>query len=396
MSRLGSVVLALLIPVSAPAQVELKTQVDSFLQSRISTSRFSGTVLIGRDDAVVYERAAGMADREQGRPIDPDTRLEIASATKLLTRIAILQLAEAGKLALTDTVGKFLPDYPNSIVRSQVTIDQLLNHRSGIGSFWNQAYLARVADIRSVTDYLQLFQKDSLLFAPGTGQAYSNGGYVVLGAIIERVSENPYHDYIKERILQPVGMTRTGPYDRRAKIPNTAIGYTAQPLGVPMPGDPRLAGPAGPRPSQPSQPGAAGQPRLRILGPDGRELSPEEAEEARARRAAAPRNPNTEVQPGRSSPAGGDLTTVGDFFRLARALRAFRLLDSTHTMTLFGPRYQRGDDFRANGGGPGVNAEFSMYPNGYTLVVLSNYDPPAATEVAEFIRGLIGPSRSRQ
>jgi hypothetical protein len=110
-----------------------------------------------------------------------------------------------------------------------------------------------------------------------------------------------------------------------------------------------------------------------------------------ARRAGAPRRPNTAIQPGRSGPAGGDLTTVGDLFRLARALRGFRLLDSTHTMTLFGPRYQRGDDFRANGGGPGVNAEFSMYPTGYTLVVLSNYDPPAATEVAEYIRALLKP-----
>jgi hypothetical protein len=127
------------------------------------------------------------------------------------------------------------------------------------------------------------------------------------------------------------------------------------------------------------------------MGPDGRQLSPEEAREAMARRGAAgPRRPNTEIQPGRSGPAGGHLTTVGDLFRLGRALSERSLLDSAHTTILLGSRFARGDDLRANGGGPGVNAEFSLYPSGYLMVVLSNYDPPSGTEVAEYIRGLIG------
>lgn len=355
--------LAFALTLKAPAQTQsLKAAVDSLLDARVAADRFSGAVLIARENQILYERAAGLADRERGEPMTLDTRLEIASMTKLLTKIAVFQLVQAGKLSLSDTVGRFLPDYPNPVVRSQVTVALLLDHRSGIGSFWNEEYLRRRAELRSVEDYLALFQRDSLLFAPGTNQTYSNGGYVVLGAIIERVSGKSYDDYVQERILRPAGMTRTAPYDRRASLENTAVGYTSQPLGGPTTGDRRLAGP-GPAPGASGQGSASG----------------------------APRRPNTEIQPGRSSPAGGHLTTVGDLFRLAKALTGRRLLDSTHTTMLFGARYARGEDFRSNGGGPGVNAEFSLYPSGYLMVVLSNYDPPTATEVAQYLRSLIGP-----
>ena len=373
------------LALASAQQFPLKTAVDSVLDARVAMDRFSGAVLIAQGDQILYQRAVGVANREQGTAMTLDTRLEIASMTKLLTRIAVWQLVQAGKLSLSDTVGKFLPGYPNAVVRSQVTVEQLLAHRSGIGSFWNETYMRSLAELRSTDDYLALFQHDSLLFAPGTGEAYSNGGFVVLGAIIERVTGNSYHDYVEEKILRPAGMTRTAPYDRRGSRENTAVGYTSQPLGGPMPaGDRRLAG----QTPTPGTSGQGGAPRLRLMGPDGRELSPEEAREAMARRAAssAPRRPNTEVQPGRSGPAGGHLTTVGDLFKLAQALTQHRLLDSAHTVALFGARYATGEDFRANGGGPGVNAEFSLYPSGYLLVVLSNYDPPGATDVAEFIR----------
>jgi CubicO group peptidase (beta-lactamase class C family) len=391
-----ALLLLALVPAVLPAQqAGLKVAVDSFLDRRIADDAFSGVVLIASKGATGYQRAAGLADREAGVPITLDTRLELGSVTKLFTRIAILQLAQAGKLSLGDTVGKFLPTYPNPVVRHKVTVDQLLQHRSGVGSFWNERYMAGVADVRSVNDYLELFQGDSLLFEPGTGEAYSNGGYVLLGAIIERVSGTSYHEYLRDHVFRPAGMTRTVPYDRRAQPKDAAIGYTRQPLAGPMPGDRRLAGPAGPRPSAtPAVPSESSGPRLRIMGADGRELSQEEAQAARARRAAsgAPRRPNTAIRPGRSGPAGGHYSTAGDFLKLATAIAAHRLLDSAHTVALYGARYARGEDFRANGGGPGVNAEFSIFPSGEVMVVLSNYDPPAATAIAAHIRALIAGS----
>jgi CubicO group peptidase (beta-lactamase class C family) len=259
--------------------------------------------------------------------------------TKVFTQIAIRQLAQAGRLALSDTVGKYLPEYPNPVVRARVTIEQLLQHRSGLGHFWNERYAARRTDVRSVNDYLQLFQDDSLLFEPGTRQQYSNSGYVVLGAIIERVSGQSYHEYLADHVFRPSGMTQTTPYDQRALPANAAMGYTRMSDG--------------------------------------------------GRRSSGARRPNTDSKPGLSGPAGDHYSTVGDLHKLATALTAHRLLDSTHTAALLGPRYAAGAGFRAAGGGPGVNAELSVYPSSFIVVVLSNYDPPAATEVAQFVGSLI-------
>jgi CubicO group peptidase (beta-lactamase class C family) len=374
------------VTAQAPS-ADLAAKIDSFLSPRIAADSFSGVVAVSRNGRLIYQRAAGQANRETGRPMSVNTKLQIASTTKLFTQIAIRQLEQAGKLSLSDTVGKFLPDYPNAVVRSRVTVEQLLRHRSGIGSFWNERFMATHAEVRTVRDYMALFQNDSLLFAPGTSESYSNGGYVVLGAIIERVSGESYHDYLKSHIFEPAGMTETMPYDRRVAVANAAVGYTMQPLGGPVTGDRRLAGQA----SRPGTEANGSGPRLRIVRPDGRELSAEEARLAMARRSAegAVRHPNSSIQPGMSGPAGDHYSTVGDFLKLANALTSGRLLDAAHTAAALGVRYVSGEDFRANGGGPGVNAEFSIYPSGDVMVVLSNYDPPSATLVAQYIRSLL-------
>ena len=329
-------------PAPAPTRPgDIPGLADAFVSSRVAADSFSGVVLVARNGRIQYQRAAGLADRERNIPMRLDTRLQIASTTKLYTQIAIRQLEQAGGLSLADTVGRFLPDYPNPVVRSRVTVEQLLGHRSGVGSFWNRTFMARAPDIRSVQDYLELFQGDSLLFEPGTRQAYSNGGFVLLGAIIEQVSGMSYHDYVREKVLEPAGMSETVPYDHRDRLANAAIGYTRQ-----NPDGPRASG-------------------------------------------SGARRPNTWSQAGMSSPAGGDYSTVGDFVKLAGALLGHKLLDSVRTAAVLGARYTAGQDFRANGGGPGTNAEFSIYPGGEVIVVLSNYDPPAATAVAQYLRSLI-------
>ena len=340
-------------------RADLPTAADAFVSARVAADSFSGAVLVARNGKIEYQRAVGLADRERGLAMQLSTQVQIASTTKLFTQIAIRQLEQAGKLSLADTVGRFLPDYPNPIVRSRVTVEQLLRHRSGVGSFWNEKFRERAPHLRSVRDYMELFQDDSLLFEPGTGEAYSNGGYVLLGAIIEQVSGMTYHDYLGERVFRVAGMTETVPYDSRVTRAHAAIGYTGQMPGAPMTGDRRLAG-AGPRPG--------GERRM----PGG-----------------GPRRPNTGIQPGMSGPAGDHYSTVGDFLKLADALLGHRLLDSARTEALLGARYAAGQDFRANGGGPGTNAEFSIFPGGEVIVVLSNYDPPSGTVVAQHLRSLI-------
>jgi len=343
--------------------VDLAASIDSFVQRRVVADSFSGVVMVARNRVPIYQRAAGFADREGSAAMTTNTRLQVASTTKLFTQIAVRQLEQAGKLSLTDTVGKFLPDYPNSVVRRKVTVEQLLRHRSGVGSFWNEKFMATRANVRSVQDYLELFQNDSLLFEPGTSEAYSNGGYVLLGAIIERVSGKSYQEYVQDRIFRPAGMTETVPYDSRVSRTNAAVGYTTQTLDGPMTGDRRLAG-VGARPGY--------KPPV-----------------ARRARSGGIRRPNTSLQAGVSSPAGDHYSTVGDFLKLANALVSHRLLDSTRTAAVLGARYAAGSDFRANGGGPGVNAEFSIYPSRDVLVVFSNYDPPAATAIAQYVRSLL-------
>lgn len=211
--------------------------------------------------------------------------------------------------------------------------------------------------------YLELFQNDSLLFEPGTSEAYSNGGYVILGAIIERVSGKSYHDYLRDKVFTPAGMTNTMAQDRRVALENAAVGYTTQPAEMAS-GDRRLAG-QGPRPGT-APPATQGEQR--------------------------PRRPNASFQAGVSSPAGDHFATAGDLVAFSKALLEHRLLDSARTAAVLGARYAAGQDFRAAGGGPGVNAEFCIFPTGEVMVVLSSYDPPAATTIAQYIRALIAPA----
>ena len=385
------------LPCSAVAQGSealTTARIDSILRPRIIAGEFSGVARVARNGKVIYERAAGIANRTLRSPMKINTRLQIASMTKLITQIAIQQLAQSGRLLLSDTVGRWLPDYPNATVRSKVTIDELLHHRSGIGSFWNERFLADHARVRTTRDYMDLFDSDSLLFSPGTSETYSNGGYVVLGAIIERITGQSYHAYVRQHIFEPAGMTATGPYDSRMRYANAAVGYTTQSIDGPMAGDRRLAGSGAP-PGSAAQPGASTPQRLLIIGPDGKQLSPEEARAAVAERNAgtSPRRPNTAFEAGVSGPAGDDFSTADDLVRLASALTSHRLLDVDHTNAVLGSRFLQGGEFRANGGGPGVNAELSIYPSGVVIVVLSNYDPPAATAIAQSIRNLVAPAR---
>ena len=394
--------------------IDLRAAIDSMVSMRIAADSFSGVVLLSGPNGTIYQRAAGKANLTTGAPITPDTKFQIASTTKLFTQIAIRQLEQQGKLSLADTLGKFLPGYHNSVARSKVTIAQLLNHRSGIGSFWNARYMETHARVRSVADYVDLFQDDSLLFSPGTSEAYSNGGYVLLGAIIEKVSGQSYHDYLRDHVFKPAGMRETIAYDRNAPAANAAEGYTFQSVGA-INGDQRNAGTGRPpgneaRASNDApvilrSPGEAGatQPQahpggmLKLIGPDGKELSQEQIREAMGQRrmAGQVRHSNREFQPGMSGPAGDHYSTAGDFVKLAYALTHHVLLDESRTNAVLGERYATGGDFRASGGGPGVNAEFSIFRTGEVLVVLSNYDPPAATAVAQFVRARLNDARSQ-
>lgn len=312
------------------SEAEFVREVGSLVEKRVAEDSFSGVVLIAKDGHPIFERAAGLADKGGRTPNRPDTRFNLGSINKIFTKIAILQLAEAGKLSLDDTLGKHLPDYPNKQAAEKATIRHLVNMQSGIGDFFGPKFTATPKEkIRSINDYLPLFAADPLKFEPGASRAYSNGGYVVLGAIIEKITGKSYYDYVRERIFKPAGMSDTESYLSDAKTPNLAEGYTR---------------------------GEKGE-----------------------------RIPNVHTRPARGSSAGGGYSTAPDMLKFALALQSGKLLNEANTKSILA------GGLGIAGGAPGINAILEIEPaKGGVIVVLSNYDPPSAENLGGEIRRLAG------
>jgi len=199
---------------------------QSIADRAAADGKFSGVVVLAKDGQPVLERAYGFADPAKAVKNRVDTKFNLGSINKVFTQVAIAQLAEAGKLQLGDTVRKHLPDYP-SPVADKITIEQLVEFRSGLGDFFGPEFLAAPpAKLRKLSDYLPLFVNKPLLFEPGTEQRYSNAGYIVLGLIVERVSGQSYYDYVREHIFTPAGMKDTDSYQIDEKVANRATPVT--------------------------------------------------------------------------------------------------------------------------------------------------------------------------
>ncbi len=157
-----------------------------------------------------------------------ETRFNLGSINKIFTKTAIAQLAAAGKLALSDTIRKHLPRY-GAPYADRVTILQLLNFSSGMGDIFGAKWDATPKErLRTLADYLPLFENDPLKFEPGTSHAYSNAGYVVLGLIIEAASGQDYYTYVRENIFRPAGMADSDSYASDDTVKNRAVGYTKE------------------------------------------------------------------------------------------------------------------------------------------------------------------------
>ena len=216
-------------PISATqSPAELGIALDGYVKNLADKGRFSGAVLVAKDGKPVFERAYGFADRANKVPNTPSTRFNLGSINKAFTKIAVLQLAAQGKLALTDTIGRLLPDYPNEQSR-KATVSQLMDHMAGISDFFGPAFDATPKNqFRSNADYYAFVSKLPPLFEPGAKRQYCNGCYIVLGAIVEKVSGVKYEDYVREHVYAPAGMKGAGPLQIDAIEPNVAMGYTTQ------------------------------------------------------------------------------------------------------------------------------------------------------------------------
>ncbi len=223
---LPCVVLALFVPRhKAPAQ-DKAAKIHEVLSLAHSYGQFNGAVLVAENGKVIYRNAFGLANMEWGIPNTTETRFRIGSITKQFTAALALQLVEQGKLKLDAKLSEYLPDYRQEIGK-KVTIHHLLTHTSGIPSYTSRPDFEREARNQyKVDEFVKAYASGDLEFEPGTKFTYSNSGFFLLGAVIERVTGKSYEEVLKENILDPVGMKNTG-YDRHDRIlTKRAAGYS--------------------------------------------------------------------------------------------------------------------------------------------------------------------------
>jgi len=206
-----------------PAKV-LAKKINTFLEKTYPANEPGAAVLAVIDGKVILRKGYGMANLELGVPIKPEMVFRIGSITKQFTAVAIMKLAEEGKLSVTDDIKKYLPDYPTH--GHKITIHHLMNHTSGIKSYTSvQAILSLMRKDMTPEELIDLFKNQPMDFAPGEQFIYNNSGYFLLGAIIEKVSGKSYEEYIHENIFKPLGMSSSYYGSNTRIIPLRASGY---------------------------------------------------------------------------------------------------------------------------------------------------------------------------
>ncbi len=189
-------------PVAHP-DMTLIPSVDNYLHC-LSGFGYSGTVLIVKNGKAVLDKGYGLADREAGVPCRPNTVYEIGSLAKQFTATAIMKLEARGKLSLSDTIGKYFPGAPED--KSPITIEELLTHSSGLGSLQDEYPAPEISRDTWITRVFAL----PLTFPTGTRKEYSNEGYGVLAAIVDKVSALGFQGYCRSELFGPAGMKETG------------------------------------------------------------------------------------------------------------------------------------------------------------------------------------------
>ena len=329
--------------------------VHAVLDAHAAADRFSGAVLVAREHLPLITSARGYALHPNLLLNRPDTKFDIASVTKMFTAVAIMQLVCSGTLDLHAPISTYNLDVPHA---DAITLHHLLLHTAGFGDYWNDAYRAARSDLRTVPAYLALFDTVPFERSPTPVHHYSNAGYVVLGAVIEHVTGHSYYDHIHQSVYHPAAMADSDHYELDVPIANRAVGYTTTPWSGPNDGL---------------------------------------------------RRSNHFTYAVKGSPASNGFSTVQDLFSFFQALQSQRLLDAAHTDLCLTPHVSCGQPGISYGygfhiidhpkqgrvighGGRafGGDAFALIYRDlGYTVIVLSNYDRPAARHISDAIAELL-------
>lgn len=193
----------------------VEPRIEAFLQEMIDEEHFSGVALVARGDDVVH--AKGYGKSVNGASNNVNTALHVASITKQFTAAAVMQLVETGRLNLDDSINKYMPERYSTPKWNDVTIHHLLSHSSGITDYAVTRDYYDVVDGfclgATVNGMIREAMGKDLEFAPGSRYSYSNIGFTLLGEIIEAQANTRYDQYIREQILEPMGM-----YDSRVHV----------------------------------------------------------------------------------------------------------------------------------------------------------------------------------
>jgi CubicO group peptidase (beta-lactamase class C family) len=350
----------------------------------MEASRFSGIVSLSYRNRPVWALTSGrMAGPESGL-ISAGTRFNLGSASKMFTAVAVAQLVDAGKVHLDDPIGHYVEGLDPDA--SRVTVRQLLTHTSGLGDFFRPENMEAMLRARTASDILPLIRNEKPAFAPGSRFSYSNSGFALLGILVERVSGLPYGDYLRAHIFLPAGMRATG-LDPRP-LATLAVGMTR-----------------GPRPEMRGSASPDHPPAMILVRPGGTRTQTPIASGAL--------RPAPGATEGYGSPAGGLFSTAGDMQKFIDALLANRLARAETTAAMIAPQVEVAPAsggqparhygygfgvgtfeghrwFGHNGGTLGANTEVVAFRDDqWSLVVLSNRDPPEATELLRRLRSLM-------
>lgn len=227
------VIVALLISQVIYAQEDLSDKLDKLVREYNEMQLFSGSVLVIKNDTILFKKAVGNTDYENEiTPITTETVFNIGSIQKTFTKELIKMLADEGKLNYNDKLGKYVTGFSDKRAED-ATIEQLLTMQAGFGDFVMLNEIRQnEAKYTSIDDFLEIIKKESLLFEPGSRREYSNSGYVILGGVIEKVTGKSYEEFLNERILIPLKMTSSY-YKKGNEITgNKANGHVVSPDGT--------------------------------------------------------------------------------------------------------------------------------------------------------------------
>lgn len=314
--------------------------------SRGAAEKFSGALLLARGSQVLLRAAHGLADRDTAVENRVDTRFRIASVTMMFTAVAVLRLAQEGKVGLDDPIGKYVPEIAGKPL-ARATIHQLLTHTAGARDGFGSEYSLRHMELRTLADHVRQLADLQPIAPPGRRYSYSTLDYLLLGRLIETVSHRSYYEYVHDTVFVPAGMSSTGFEPEDAAVERAEI--YERPAGTGMWVTARYA--------------------LDYRG----------------------------------TSAANAYSTVDDLHRFIVALRGGRLLDAAHARMMFAAKQRvwPGSDYGYGamiqsyewtgkwtghaGGRPGIDAQLWFSPDtDYVVIALSNIDPPAAQQLSDF------------